>query len=240
MNANQLKLFMMGLMVLDHIAYFIPPELSLIFHVITRCVGVFFAYMAVEGVKYTRNFYRYNARLYAWAIIMMTGNTILNNLLNNPKTILYNNIFLTLAVGVTLLGVTKKLKETIPFVMKGLLLVTLIVLLLVGAMFTEGGLVILPFMLITFLTQNHKILRNRLYLTLSLLLFIMNFQWLGELGPTLQMLAYNSDFLFITVLPFIALYNGERGSQSLFFKYLFYFFYPAHLWLIAIIANFIQ
>ena len=49
MNANRLKLLMMGLMVLDHISYFVPPEWALIFHVITRCVGVFFGYMAVEG-----------------------------------------------------------------------------------------------------------------------------------------------------------------------------------------------
>ena len=70
MNANQLKLFMMGVMVLDHITYFIPPELGLVFHVITRCVGVFFGYMAVQGVKHTRNVYRYNGRLYLWALIM--------------------------------------------------------------------------------------------------------------------------------------------------------------------------
>lgn len=50
MNANRLKLLMMGLMVLDHISYFVPPEWALIFHVITRCVGVFFGYMAVEGL----------------------------------------------------------------------------------------------------------------------------------------------------------------------------------------------
>lgn len=35
MNANRLKLLMMGLMVLDHISYFVPPEWALIFHVIT-------------------------------------------------------------------------------------------------------------------------------------------------------------------------------------------------------------
>ena len=64
MNANRLKLLMMGLMVLDHISYFVPPEWALIFHVITRCVGVFFGYMAVEGFNYTRNVYRYNGRLY--------------------------------------------------------------------------------------------------------------------------------------------------------------------------------
>ncbi len=35
------------------------------FYVITRCVGVFFGYMAVEGFNYTRNVYRYGC-LYIW------------------------------------------------------------------------------------------------------------------------------------------------------------------------------
>ncbi|MDU6316439.1 MAG: TraX family protein, partial [Enterococcus faecalis] len=42
------------------------------------------------------------------------------------------------------------------------------------------------------------------------------------------------------VLPFISLYNGERGSKAPFFKYLFYGFYPLHLWLIALIANYVH
>ncbi len=42
MNANRLKLLMMGLMVLDHISYFCSTRMGTdFFHVITRCVGVF-------------------------------------------------------------------------------------------------------------------------------------------------------------------------------------------------------
>ena len=50
------------------------------------------------------------------------------------------------------------------------------------------------------------------------------------------MMFYNSDWLFITVLPFISLYNGERGPATKWSKYFFYIFYPAHLWLITCIA----
>ncbi|WP_374705328.1 hypothetical protein [Paenibacillus radicis (ex Gao et al. 2016)] len=42
----------------------------------------------------------------------------------------------------------------------------------------------------------------------------------------------NSDFLFITVIPFILLYNGERGLSNRFAKYLFSVFYPLHLWIL--------
>ncbi len=57
-NAYQLKLAMAGLMVLDHldiIPGFIPDQLGMVFHMMTRCVAVFFAYMLVEGYLHTRN-----------------------------------------------------------------------------------------------------------------------------------------------------------------------------------------
>lgn len=123
MNANRLKLLMMGLMVLDHISYFVPPEWALIFHVITRCVGVFFGYMAVEGFNYTRNVYRYNGRLYIWAAIMFVGNTLLNHLVNNPAVTVHNNIFFTLALGVSMLIVTKAMLEMPKISLKIVLLI---------------------------------------------------------------------------------------------------------------------
>ncbi|HFR3673554.1 hypothetical protein NQZ98_05055 [Streptococcus suis] len=49
-NAYQLKLAMAGIMVLDHLKIipdFIPDQLSMVFHMVTRCVAVFFAYMLV-------------------------------------------------------------------------------------------------------------------------------------------------------------------------------------------------
>lgn len=238
MNANSLKLLMMGLMVLDHISYFIPPSWALFFHVITRCVGVFFGYMAVEGFKYTRNVYRYAGRLYIWSLIMFIGNYIINSLLNNPLIIVENNIFLTLALGVSLLICIKKVTESDKLIIKGSYVLGIVLLLGIGMLFSEGGTVILPFMLITYLTKGRLHLRNSLYVVFSIFLLVTSFQWLGDWKSTLEILAYNSDFMFIIVLPFLYLYNGERGKKSLFYKYLFYVFYPLHLWIIAVLANY--
>lgn len=55
-NAFQIKFFMAMLMVLDHLDYIphaIPPLWAGIFHALTRCVGVWFAFMAVEGFLHT-------------------------------------------------------------------------------------------------------------------------------------------------------------------------------------------
>lgn len=58
LNAFQLKLLMAVLMVFDHLEK-IPGLLSgecvSIFHALTRCVAVWFAFAAVEGFLYTRS-----------------------------------------------------------------------------------------------------------------------------------------------------------------------------------------
>ncbi|MEA4876090.1 TraX family protein [Anaerorhabdus sp.] len=38
-------------------------------------------------------------------------------------------------------------------------------------------------------------------------------------------------------MPFIYLYNGERGPNTKFSKYIFYIFYPVHIWILYIIAT---
>ncbi|MBL1225700.1 TraX family protein [Enterococcus sp. BWR-S5] len=237
MNANQLKFFMMGLMVLDHISFFVSDTTSIIFHIITRCVGVFFAYMIVEGFFHTRNRTKYLSRLASAAAIMAVGNSLLNLWINNPAIQAHNNIFLTLTVGLLMLIVVNWTKEVpvLAFKLGGAVVTT--ALLIGGAMFTEGGTVILPFILITYFTYKKVLLRDACYLLFSLLLLFTSFQWMGDWSNTLLMLGMNSDFAFISVIPFLHLYNGEKGKSTAFSKYAFYLFYPLHLWVIAIVSK---
>ncbi len=232
-NAFELKIFMAFLMVLDHISYFIPSDLSLIFHVITRVVGVFFAYMAVEGFFYTRNIKKYLIRLYVWSGIMFAGNTILNYLFSAQNIVIHNNIFLTMAVGVSVLTILSKVKNKLLSYTLSLLLT------LAGIMFSEGGMVIIPFMIISYYTRNKLSLRNIAYVIFSVILFAMSYTTYETLSMTIEMLAYNSDFLFVFVIPFLNMYNGKRGPNTSFNKYFFYVFYPAHLWIISTIAYFL-
>ena len=82
-NATQLKYLMAAVMVLDHIPHItgiVSPLWEGIFHALTRCVGVWFAYMAMEGFIHTRNLKNYLIRLWSWALIMFAGNSLLNTL----------------------------------------------------------------------------------------------------------------------------------------------------------------
>ena len=88
LNGFQIKLIMALLMVLDHvdkIPGLLPAGWDGIFHAVTRCVGVWFAFAAVEGFIHTRNRITYNLRLFFWAGLMFFGNVILNFLLQSKE-----------------------------------------------------------------------------------------------------------------------------------------------------------
>ncbi|MDO4668084.1 MAG: TraX family protein [Streptococcus sp.] len=242
----QLKILMAFLMVFDHL-YIIPGLLSdewiSIFHALTRCVAVWFAFAAVEGFIYTRNRLNYVSRLFIWATIMFVGNTIFDWFFQSKEIHIGNNIFLTLACGVLMLilfyGVSNdKTRFYVQYKLPRLILG--IVLSVMAILWTEGGSIVIPFMLITYACRDKKLLRNFLYCTLSLILFCSSIQIYQTWNETLMMMFYNSDWLFITVLPLITLYNGKRGLATRWSKYFFYVFYPAHLWLLACIGYFIQ
>lgn len=241
MNAFQLKLLMAALMVLDHL-YKIPgllsPTLVIVFHFLTRCVAVWFAYAAVEGFIHTRSRLRYNGCLFFWAAMMFLGNTLINTAYAAKGIVVTNNIFFTLATGVLMLNLlfyeSPRRQEA-----GGLRLAAALLVAGAGLFLTEGGLVIIPFMLISYVGRQRLRWRNLCYVALSALLLI------GAILPPLpfasisQTICYNCHWFFISVLPFLYLYNGQRGPRHWAAKYFFYLFYPLHLWLIATIAYFV-
>lgn len=238
LNATQIKYLLAALMVLDHLPHvpgLVPPLWEGIFHAMTRCVAAGFAYLAVEGFLHTRNLQRYQVRLWGAAAIMAAGNWLLNSLLANRGVHISNNIFLTLALGVSILALAFP-GQSLTQEAKGLRWAGAGLLFLVGLLLTEGGMVVLPFILITYCCRQRQALGTLLYLGLALILFTLSYTSYDSWQETLTMMLYNSDWLFISVLPLLALYNGQRGKQSAFNRYFFYVFYPLHLWLLALVA----
>lgn len=243
LNGYQLKLSMALIMVLDHIDHipnFISSDLALIFHVITRCVGVWFAYMAVEGFTHTRSKPKYNLRLAIFAGIMFVGNKLLEYLFKSQEIMVNNNIFLTLAIAVAVLNIINLCNKIDKNIFKVAVIILAIIVSFVGIAFAEGGIVIIPFTIITYIFRKKVKLRNIIYILFAILLLIMSYNQYPTFKQTFEMLLFNGDFLFISVIPFIYMYNGERGKSTKFSKYFFYVFYPAHLWIIATIAYFVK
>lgn len=232
-NAFELKMIGLVLMLMDYLYIAFPNAFSAWYHPLSRVVAPIFGFLLVEDLFHTRNKLRYNIRLFGWAIFMQIGNFIINIALKSKEVYVYNNIFLTLAIGLTIINLIEfsKNKEGIKKI--GLLLFSTLLILL--GFFTEGGIILIPFILITYLFRKNEKKQIVLYVCLSIVLFIMSYKSYSTVKETISMLMFNSDFLFILVVPFILLYNGKRGINNKFSKYLFYIFYPLHLWLIAIL-----
>lgn len=112
MNAFQIKLLLAFLMLLDHLRYIhnlVAPETAAVLTLISRCVAPMFAYLAVEGIRHTRNLKKYCLRLSVWAVAVYAGNTLLNFLFRlgsgtlpeAERALLYrnSNAIFTLALG---------------------------------------------------------------------------------------------------------------------------------------------
>ncbi len=252
-DAFQVKMFMAILMVFDHLPHIyglIPGPWVGIIHALTRCVSAWFAFMAVEGIIHTRNKLKYNGRLFLWAGIMFCGNSLLDIIFQSKEIHVFNNIFLTLAFGVLMINVMsfeiKGLTEKSTGIQQAVMFVRIVLGLIVmfgGILITEGGHVVLPFMLITYFFKNQNKLRDIGYIALAAVMFfvtLLNVQIYDTVSMTIDMILFNADWLFVTVIPFIYLYNGQRGRNDKFSKYFFYVFYPLHLWIIATISYFVS
>lgn len=220
-NAWQLKLMMTFLMVFDHLHYidgFISDDLASVFNIMTRCVAPVFAYLAVEGVVHTRNLKRYNIRLFVWAGITLLGNSLINLLLyyKGSTFILHDNIFFTLAMGVLCISIVKYADRNAGTVKWMYLLLAAVCF--VAGFIAMWGVVLLPFMVTVYLFRKDNIKRYISYAVIEGIAFL-----------------FRSEYLYVLALPFIGMYNGERGPNSKFHKYFFYVFYPLHLWVIVLI-----
>lgn len=232
-NAFQIKVVLLILMLLDHLWSAFPNVFPSYIHGITRVVSPMFAYFLVEGFFYTRSRTKYGLRLFGFAIFMETGNYILNLMLASKHVSVHNNIMATLFIGFVIINLFKLSKnkagmKKVFFIILGII-VSVIAVLKPGIF--EGSDTIIPFIIITYCFRGNFKKQAIGYLIFDLPLIINAIITYTDFG----MLMVNSEFLFILVIPVILLYNGERGLNNKFSKYMFYVFYPLHLWILAIV-----
>lgn len=201
-----LKVIMTLLMVIDHIGQFFPGTPEY-FRWIGRVVAPIFFFLATEGYEHTRDRAKYIKRLYIASLVMFIGNVALW-IVFRDESFISNNIFFTLAVNLSLINVRQKNGNNI------LLNIALILL----ALIAEGSyLATILIMIFYYLKHNTKRM-SIAYILVSLLL-IPNIQWMQVFS-----------------LPFILMYNGQRGPNI---KKFFYIFYPTHIWILFLINQFI-
>lgn len=241
LNSFQLKIFAMILMILDHLVTYVP-NMPVWFNWVGRLVAPIFFFFIVEGFFHTHNRKKYIIRLFTWSFVMFAGNKIVIMLFKRENS-LHNNVFLSLAMAVVLMGViewTKGNKEN-----KKNFALGIIVAIVVGAlsMFTEASIYGVTMTLIFYFLRDKKKKMIFWYVIISLLstlgLGLTGFISSSERSFS-QILFDDVQWMQIFAAPFFLMYNGERGLNNKFTKYLFYFFYPVHLWIIYIIGYIVE
>lgn len=250
----QLKCFALIVMTLDHIHYFFPG-MPLWLTLAGRLAAPIFLFLCVEGFGYTRSRPKYLLRMYVLAVGMRFVSLAFCLLLPRPDGVtIMNDIFATMfvvcwcvaAIDLIRGGDTKKrlygvlmlvavLASTgaviAVFSMRQrppLAVLRLVHALLPGLFSCEGSILWVVLGVLFYYVRGSKRWTAALYLSfiaLHLLLVPIDMEMLLEIGCTAA-----------AVVP-ICLYNGKPGEHRC--KWLFYSYYPAHVYLLYLISWYI-
>lgn len=219
MSSFVLKLIAIIAMLCDHIgAVFFPSELWI--RAIGRITMPIMAYQAAVGYKKTTNIKRYLARLFVFALISEPFYYLLFER--------HTNVIATIFLGVAALyaaDVLKRKTEKKLYVILTYLLFAYIAHILQTDWSFTGVFLIIAF----YYADNDNI--KKLTYPLPVYALCMT-TFLGKGSAYFQI---NLIQLFgLCALPIVCFANGKRGLRA---KYLFYIFYPLHLFLIYIIKS---
>jgi len=213
-SGSTLKIIAIVSMVIDHCAYFLMDNGTILYDVM-RCVGRIafpvFAFLVAEGVAYTHNRKRYFAQLLVFAVISEVPWYLLNG---SDGT---HNVMFTLTLGVVALAILEKVKEN--SILCG------VAILLIACFATWSGVDyewrgILIIVVLNLLRNQSPTLPypyGRMVQILCAFPLMMHY---GSIGA-------------ILACAVLFLYDGTRGFiKGNAAKYGFYAFYPVHLLLI--------
>lgn len=234
-SENQIKLFMCLLMTLDSISRFLPPNMAVLYHLLSRPVAGWFAFTSVEGLKHTSNVGRYLVRLYGFAGIMFLGSMIINTGFGMAEKPLGDNAFITIAFGVSSIALFQQAKGMGAGQRAGRILGASVLALL--GLVCQYGYIMIPAMLLILWSGEKEKRRDGALIVLSMILLLSDFGWGSGYSSLVDHIIFKGNFLFVLVIPFIHMYNGKREKRNVITKYFFYLYYPMHIWLIAIFAN---
>ena len=235
LNSFQIKLMLMFLMVLDHVATYFD-NMPWWFHLLGRLVAPVFFYFVVEGFYHTRDRKKYALRLFCWALVMFAGNYILFLVLK-AKVPLLNNIFLSLAWSVVLMTVIEQVKASKNYVL-GLPIIVFVIMI---SMISEATIFGPVLTLVFYLFRKDKVKMSIAYVIASLAITFWIYAGMGEGISLIGFFKESSmQWAMIFATPIFFMYSGERGPNNKFIKNMLYGFYPAHLWIIYTISTLIN
>lgn len=257
LDGFQLKLIALIIMTIDHIYYFGSSltDMPEIMTLIGRIAAPVFVFFVTEGFVHTHSRGKYLLRLYVCGVLMQFGNLLVNRFFPlSDGAIVINGIFTTMAVIVIYLWWIENMRKAwrehrrgcavlYALAMAALFLTFLPISMLAqvsplatraaiifvpSPIFCEGSVLIVLIGIGFYYCRNSK--RAIAIFYTVFLCAVLALQCLFSFDWTVVL----SVFFMWLALPFILLYNGERGRGM---KYLFYIYYPAHVYALAVAAS---
>lgn len=223
MNHFQLKMLAILTMLIDHTAAVLIPQSEPIYPImrmIGRIAFPIFCYLIVEGFYHTRSVQKYIVRLSVFALI----SEIPFDLALFKTTFYWNyqNVYFTLVIGLIVVYGVHQIRNQYAknlLLSNGLqLIVVLLGCILAILLRTDYAYMGVLMIFVFYLFRGKK-----LELILAVFLVTLLFGFGVEIFATCSLIP-------------IFLYNGKKGSGG---KYFFYIFYPAHLYILYLIAMFV-
>lgn len=235
-SANILKVIAICAMFIDHVAWVFVPANSLlgsIMHFIGRMTMPIMSFFIAEGFYHTKSVKKYAIRLLIFAIISQIPFAYFQTATLEPvhstfsAALLSFNVIFTQLYGLLILWMMKSSKSSIGRVPKNILIFCLIALSLISDWSIFGVAFIIIFGLDhgDFKKQAIRFSTIAIVLVITSALVTSWYEVFSQLG------------MFLALL-FLYFYNGKRGGKWLN-KWVFYWFYPAHLLIIGFLKFYI-
>ena len=219
LDGRMLKIIAVISMFIDHVGAVLFPDVIL-FRIVGRLAFPIYCFLLVEGARYTHNMRQYMLRMGIFALISELPFDWA--FYHRPVYLAHQNVFFTLFIGLVMIWFLEHPMNDmeIPDIVNKLIIVAL-----AGTaaelLSTDYGFSGIATILIFYILRERVLLK---YLITALICIGMG--WI-------------EGFAVLALIP-IALYNGQRGSQTKVMQYGFYAFYPAHLLLLAFLYQIVK
>ncbi|MDR0883107.1 MAG: conjugal transfer protein TraX [Oscillospiraceae bacterium] len=233
LTANTLKIIAIVAMTVDHLAWLLLPGyrtdvLTLSLHAIGRLTAPIMMFFIAEGFHYTKNIKKYIFRLFLFAFISHFAYAMMfaKNFIPFQKTIFdQTSVMWTFALGLVALAVTKSENPKLKPWHKQVI-VWVCILAAFCADWSSPAAVIIVYMGIHRGDFKKQMLWFMLWITSYAVVYAI---FLNPVYGALQMLT-------ALAIPLLHSYNGQRGKlHGNGMKWVFYVYYPAHLFILGTI-----
>ena len=244
-DSNTIKLIAILAMTIDHVTWMLFPgypkeALPVVLHMIGRITCPVMCYFVAEGYHYTKDIDRYTKRMFLFAVISHFAYVFASADFNGWTSFIpfyhgsvlnQTSVMWPLAWGLVMLRVVNSPK------IKSAAVQTLLVVLICLISFPADWSCVAALCILAFGTNRGKFQTQMLWMGFYVAIYaVVYFFAIDRVYGILQMAV-------VLAIPVIGLYNGKRGSsQSInrVMKWLFYLYYPLHLFVIGWIQQMIR